>query len=269
MARSTGCCTRAMRRIRLRGPLAPEPRQGAGRLRRLEPRARLPLRREGGAAGPAGRAGAQAAGPGGRAAAGAHPSAHRARLRAAPPAAHRPDPGDARRRDRRAHDPVGSRRLAIADVAHLGLQICSAIGYLHGHGYLHLDLKPSNVIVAEWAGAGDRPEPRATAGAGAARAGVSPYLAPEQARGDVGHAGHRRLGDRRDAVRGRHRGAALPRCAAEALSAAGAASALRCRKPGARRPDSWSMVDACLSPEPADRPSVAELADELDAVIGP
>ena len=39
------------------------------------------------------------------------------------------------------------RRLAIADVAHLGLQICSAIGYLHGHGYLHLDLKPSNVIV--------------------------------------------------------------------------------------------------------------------------
>ena len=40
------------------------------------------------------------------------------------------------------------RRLAIADVAHLGLQICSSIGYLHGRGFLHLDLKPSNVIVA-------------------------------------------------------------------------------------------------------------------------
>ena len=39
------------------------------------------------------------------------------------------------------------RRMAIADVAHLGLQICSAIGYLHGRDYLHLDLKPSNIIV--------------------------------------------------------------------------------------------------------------------------
>jgi hypothetical protein len=29
-----------------------------------------------------------------------------------------------------------------------------------------------------------------------------------------------------------------------------------------------SVVDACLSPEPFDRPSVAELADELDGVIG-
>ena len=29
------------------------------------------------------------------------------------------------------------------------------------------------------------------------------------------------------------------------------------------------IVDACLSLEPSARPSVAELADELDAVIGP
>ena len=40
-----------------------------------------------------------------------------------------------------------ARRMASADVAHLGVHLCSAIGYLHGHGYLHLDLKPSNVIV--------------------------------------------------------------------------------------------------------------------------
>ena len=36
--------------VRLRGDLPPEPWKGAGRLRRLEPRARLPLRREGGPA---------------------------------------------------------------------------------------------------------------------------------------------------------------------------------------------------------------------------
>jgi serine/threonine protein kinase len=29
------------------------------------------------------------------------------------------------------------------------------------------------------------------------------------------------------------------------------------------------LVDACLAPDPSERPSVAELADELDAVIGP
>jgi hypothetical protein len=29
-----------------------------------------------------------------------------------------------------------------------------------------------------------------------------------------------------------------------------------------------AVLDACISPEPSDRPSVAELADELDAVIG-
>jgi serine/threonine protein kinase len=39
------------------------------------------------------------------------------------------------------------RRLAAADVAFLGLQLCSAIGYLHRRGVLHLDLTPSNVIV--------------------------------------------------------------------------------------------------------------------------
>ena len=35
---------------------------------------------------------------------------------------------------------------STANVAHLGLQLGSAIRYLHNHGVLHLDLKPSNVI---------------------------------------------------------------------------------------------------------------------------
>ncbi|CAM5718325.1 serine/threonine-protein kinase [Streptomyces hirsutus] len=39
------------------------------------------------------------------------------------------------------------RWLSAADVALLGVQLCSAIHYLHGQGLLHLDLKPSNVVV--------------------------------------------------------------------------------------------------------------------------
>ena len=39
---------------------------------------------------------------------------------------------------------------------------------------------------------------------------------------------------------------------------------------GRRAPAAFArLVDGCLSPDPSERPSVEELADELDAVIGP
>ena len=73
--------------------------------------------------------------------------------------------------------------LGTADVAGLGLQLVSVLGYLHRHGWLHLDVKPANVVVD----AGrvtlidlslvGRP------GEGRPGAGTRGYLAPEQARG--------------------------------------------------------------------------------------
>lgn len=39
-------------------------------------------------------------------------------------------------------------RLGSADIGHLGRHICSALRYLHGLGYLHLDVKPSNIIAS-------------------------------------------------------------------------------------------------------------------------
>lgn len=38
------------------------------------------------------------------------------------------------------------RRLALADVAELGLQLAAALHYLHAEGILHLDVKPANVV---------------------------------------------------------------------------------------------------------------------------
>jgi serine/threonine protein kinase len=69
------------------------------------------------------------------------------------------------------------------DLGHLGLQLGSALRYLHSCGFLHLDLKPSNVIVE--AGRAKlidlslaRPPGRAEPGIGTWH-----YLAPEQAMG--------------------------------------------------------------------------------------
>ena len=39
--------------------------------------------------------------------------------------------------------------LSVADTALLGLQLASVLGYLHRKGWLHLDLKPANVVVEQ------------------------------------------------------------------------------------------------------------------------
>lgn len=74
-------------------------------------------------------------------------------------------------------------RLPVGDVLHLGLHLTSALGYLHGKGWLHLDLKPSNVVAdAGRAKVIDLSLARRP-GMGKAGAGTRGYLAPEQALG--------------------------------------------------------------------------------------
>ena len=156
------------------------------------------------------------------------------------------------------------RRLAAADLAHLGMQLCSAMHYLHAEGFLHIDLKPSNVIADRGQAKvidlslARRPG-RATRGVG-----TRAYMAPEQARGGAAQRGDRRLGIGgvlHEAAAGRPpfdpraNGVRYPQLKARAAPL----SSLR-RLPRALA----QTLDACLEPEPAERPTVGELSEALD-----
>ncbi len=76
------------------------------------------------------------------------------------------------------------RRLAISDITHLGLHLCSALHYLHRHDVLHLDLKPSNIVSeSRLAKIIDLSIARPP-GRGKEGAGTTQYMAPEQITGD-------------------------------------------------------------------------------------
>ncbi|MEW2254301.1 serine/threonine-protein kinase [Streptomyces sp. NPDC047869] len=159
-------------------------------------------------------------------------------------------------------------RASAADVALLGVQLCSAVHYLHRRGLLHLDLKPSNVVVDRgFAKVLDlsvaRPPGPAPAGVGTLR-----YLAPEQARGgplttaaDVWGIGvtlfEVACGEPpfgRDDSTGDPDGRCCPQ-----LERTAPPVASRRRLP----PALAAAVDACLRPGPPARPTLTDLSAAL------
>jgi serine/threonine protein kinase len=156
-----------------------------------------------------------------------------------------------------------TRRLALSEVAILGLQLASAVRYMHAHRWLHVDLKPSNVIVdAGFVKLFDLSLARRP-GPGRAGVGTRGYLSPEQARGD-------RLGPATDVwglgavlhevCTGAEpfpdlRGVSHPQLVMRA-------PAVRTRR---RVPAAFGeALDACLEPDPADRPAVDDVLAALE-----
>ncbi len=73
--------------------------------------------------------------------------------------------------------------LDLADAAELGCQLTSVLGYLHRHDWLHLDLKPDNVVVDHGKAVLIDLSLAGRPGSGRPGAGTRGYLAPEQATG--------------------------------------------------------------------------------------
>jgi serine/threonine protein kinase len=166
-------------------------------------------------------------------------------------------------------------RLSPADAAMLGVQMCSVLRYLHRHGWVHLDVKPANIV--EVGGRAVLLDLSVARRIGERETGGTfDYLSPEQARGDAvteaadvwglgitlyevlsgatpwAEVPHRQR--RTDGTR------FYPQLDAPA-------AALRSRR--RRLPAALSRtVDACLALDPGARPTVDELAAELVAQSG-
>jgi eukaryotic-like serine/threonine-protein kinase len=172
-------------------------------------------------------------------------------------------------------------RLLPIEIAQLGLQLCSAVQYLHRHLVLHLDLKPSN-IVAE-AGRATIIDLSLARRPGRARSGVGTwcYMAPEQVRGGelspaadawgIGvvlweaAAGLPAFGGDEDE-------ALLPSSSEDDLAEDLHPQLRRTADPVRRHrrlPATLARaIDATLVPEPHDRPTVSALAALLGEVPG-
>jgi serine/threonine protein kinase len=157
--------------------------------------------------------------------------------------------------------------LDADEVAWLGLHLASALRYLHGRDLLHLDVKPSNVIAS--GGRAVLIDLSLARAPGRYRAGLGTWcnLAPEQARGDAltaaadvwglgtvlyeAASGRPAFDDDTEASTwhtGDQVDAGFPQLLGPAPPAPGPLA---------------GAIDACLAFDPADRPSLEELAAAL------
>jgi eukaryotic-like serine/threonine-protein kinase len=157
--------------------------------------------------------------------------------------------------------------LSNVDTALLGRQLASALSYLHSHNWLHLDVKPSNVVVQAGHAILIDLSLAARPGDGRPHAGTDGYLAPEQVTGaglspasDVFGLGvtlgEALTGDLPYGEEDRWAGGTTPRRTARYF-----------RRRLAQVPQPLAeLIQACIHPDPARRPALDSLRTVLDAV---
>jgi serine/threonine protein kinase len=158
------------------------------------------------------------------------------------------------------------RRLSVPDVAELGLQLCSAISYLHTRGQLHLDLKPANVIAHAGKARVIDLSLAQPPGPGRRGAGTSAYLAPEQARGDSLTAATDTWGIGATLFEAATGGPPFPHARQGSypqLEEPAPAVSRERRAPSAFT----ALIERCLAAEPTTRPMIEQLADELELLV--
>jgi serine/threonine protein kinase len=160
--------------------------------------------------------------------------------------------------------------LNAHDTALLGRQLASVLGYLHHNGWLHLDVKPSNVVVQAGRAILIDLSLVAHPGDGRPHAGTEGYLAPEQVAG-VGLTaaadvfglgitlGEALTGELAHGQETRWRGGTAPR---------------RTTRPFRRQLSGLpaplvELVESCVDPDPVHRPSLADVRLVLTAMIAP
>jgi eukaryotic-like serine/threonine-protein kinase len=146
-----------------------------------------------------------------------------------------------------AHGP-----LALEQLLPLGLHLASALHYLANEGIVHLDVKPSNVVMGAPPRLIDLSVARTHEQAARAHRpiGTDAYMAPEQAEPDG------RLGAPADVY-------GLCATVYEAVAGARHPAKLPRRTPAALR----EILAAGLDPDPAGRPTAADVAYALEPLV--
>lgn len=161
---------------------------------------------------------------------------------------------------------AGGDTLALEQLLPLGLHIASALHYLAGEGIVHLDVKPSNIVMGGPPRLIDLSVARTVAEAAALRSavGTDAYMAPEQCEPDG------RLGPPADVfglaatlytgLTGRR---PFPPCEARWPQLTAGPAPLPRRTP----PALAAAVLAGLHPDPASRPTARDLAVALEPLV--
>jgi serine/threonine protein kinase len=184
---------------------------------------------------------------------------------------------------------AGGDRLAARDLAYLGLHLCAALRYLHDRGYLHLDIKPGNIIATEGRATVIDLSLARRPGRYHGGVGTPVAMAPEQVRGgwfgpatDVwgvglvlyqAACGGHPFDPPRDTTRPSAEPAGKSRESRSASSDPRRYPQLHLRAPSVRTrrrlpAPLTHAIDRCLEPAPDRRPSLAELTAALTTATG-